>query len=92
MDGFEDQAVMVQGDLEQGVMDMTHDKELETLPSHLILRMITFGQYLTDRCLNEIEKRGELEFIDGDPVLPYVSDHMIETVLTREGIEPPKAA
>jgi hypothetical protein len=55
-------------------------------------RLMTVTQYVTDLCLNEIERRGELTYFPGKdggltPIVPYMSDHMVETVLTRP--EPP---
>jgi hypothetical protein len=46
-------------------------------------RLMTVSQFVTDLCLNEHERRGKLLFVDGAPVIPYCSDHSIETVLTR---------
>jgi hypothetical protein len=43
--------------------------------------MIT--QFVTDLCLNEIERRGALDFVGGVPVVPYVSEHGVKTILTR---------
>jgi hypothetical protein len=48
-----------------------------------ILRLMTVTQFVTDRCLNEIERRGELEYDDGVPLVPYCGDIFVETVLTR---------
>jgi len=58
--------------------------EIEDLADDELMRLITIGQYLTDRCLAEIERRGLLEWSDGSPMLPYDSDHLVENVLTRE--------
>lgn len=49
-------------------------------------RLITITQYVTDLCLNEIERRGELTVLDGVPVVPYQCEYMVETVLTRSRI------
>ena len=46
-------------------------------------RLITITQHVTDLCLNEIERRGELTFLAGAPVVPYHCEYMVETVLTR---------
>jgi hypothetical protein len=46
-------------------------------------RLMTVSQYVTDLCLNEIERRGELTFIDGVPIVPYQSDYTVATILTR---------
>jgi hypothetical protein len=48
-----------------------------------LLKLMTVTQYVTDLCLNEIEYRGELTFHEGSVVVPYMSEHMVETVLTR---------
>lgn len=49
-----------------------------------LLELITVGQHVTDLCLNEIERRGELPLApNGIVIVPYVSDYMVETVLTR---------
>jgi hypothetical protein len=45
--------------------------------------LITQSQYVTDICINELERRGEITFSGGSPVLPYVSEHIVETILTR---------
>jgi hypothetical protein len=47
-------------------------------------RLMTVTQYVTDLCLNEIEHRGELTFLDGDPIVPYQCHHFVETILTRK--------
>ncbi len=46
-------------------------------------RLITVSQYVTDLCLNEIERRGELTYFGGEVCIPYICDHMLETILTR---------
>jgi hypothetical protein len=35
--------------------------------------LMTITQHVTDLCLNEIERRGQLRFLDGSPVVPYCS-------------------
>ncbi len=74
---------MTKDDLEQSAMLITRGLALEDLSSDEIAKVMTVGQYLADRGLAEIERRGELEYHDGDPIMPYCSDHMIETILTR---------
>ena len=56
---------------------------VERLPLDRLLHLITVTQYATDTLLNEIERRGELTINDGVPCVPYMSDHMVETILTR---------
>ena len=59
-------------------------KQIEgTSPAKLEVLM-TVTQYITDLCLNEIERKGMLEQIDGMPCVPYVSEHMVPTILTRQ--------
>ncbi|MDB5522785.1 MAG: hypothetical protein JWM58_548 [Rhizobium sp.] len=78
-----DEIIVTKEELEAAAKTLTRDREIEDLPSADLACMITVGQYVTDRCLAEIERRGELAFYDGQPALPYHSDHSIETVLTR---------
>ena len=56
---------------------------LKDLSLDQIERLITITQHVTDLCLNEIERRGELTFLDGSPLVPYQCEYMVETVLTR---------
>jgi hypothetical protein len=39
--------------------------------------------YVTDICLNETERRGELTISNGVPVVPYECEYGVETILTR---------
>jgi hypothetical protein len=41
---------------------------------------LTVTQFVTDLCLNELEYRGELVLLGDTPLVPYVADHMVETV------------
>ena len=61
--------------------DITGD--LKTLTVEQIARMMTVTRFVTDLCLNEIELRDELRHHNGKVVVPYLSGHKIETVLTR---------
>jgi hypothetical protein len=49
-------------------------------------RLMTVTQYATDLCLNEIESRGALTYgrETGHVIVPYQSDHMLQTILTRD--------
>lgn len=75
--------VVTRGELEHALALIAGTAAVEHLPSHQIEKIMTVGQYLTDRGLAEIERRGEIVFIEGAPSLPYWSDHVIETILTR---------
>jgi hypothetical protein len=62
------------------VKDLSHDK---------LYRLMTVTQFVTDLCLNEVERRGELIYSSGQdgmplaPIVPYCSDYGVDTVLTR---------
>lgn len=73
---------MTQADLEAMASGLAPAK-IEELDTPSIERLLTFGQYLTDRCLAEYERRGALRFLHGVPELPYLSDHSVPSVLTR---------
>ena len=47
-------------------------------------RLMTVTQFVTDLCLNELEERGKLVLLGDTPVVPYVADYRVETVLTRD--------
>lgn len=70
-------------DLEEAAMDLANGLPFSLLSSIDIQKLMTIGQYVTDLGLAELERRGEVEFHAGEPVLPYLSDHMVETLLTR---------
>jgi hypothetical protein len=58
--------------------------DVKDLALDQLQRLMTVTQFVTDLCLNEIEERGKLTIMaDGTPCVPYVCDHMVETVLTR---------
>lgn len=57
--------------------------EVEGFSFDRLLHLITLTQHATDILLNEIERRGELTFFHGAPMIPYESDYFVETVLTR---------
>jgi hypothetical protein len=48
-------------------------------------RLMTVTQYVTDLCLNEIEIRGALTYDreTASVIVPYQSNYMVQTVLTR---------
>ena len=56
---------------------------VEDLSIDQLTRLMTITQFVTDLCLNEIERRGELTFIGGVVVVPYEADHEVDTILTR---------
>ena len=60
--------------------------DLKDLSTDEIQQLMTVTQYVTDLCLNEIERRGVLSFYKGAPVLPYESEHGVDTILTRPSL------
>jgi hypothetical protein len=57
--------------------------DITTFDLDRLYHLITLTQHATDILLNEIERRGKLTFIDDMPVVPYMSDYVVETILTR---------
>lgn len=57
--------------------------EVEQKDTGAIMWLVTVGQYLTDRCLAELEKREALELHEGQLTVPYMSEHSVECFLTR---------
>jgi hypothetical protein len=78
---------MSKADLIKAADDITGGN-LKDLNTDQIGRLMTVTQYVTDLCLNEIESRGELASYEGTPLVPYQSEHMVETVLTRQSLSP----
>ncbi len=60
--------------------------DITTFTIERLYHLITVTQHTTDLLLNEIERRGELTITNGVPELPYESEYMVETVLTRPNI------
>jgi hypothetical protein len=63
-------------------------KSVEALARDQIVKLMTVAQYVTDICLNEIERRGELTFAPGPemhPIVRYCSELWVPTILTRRG-------
>jgi nitrate reductase assembly molybdenum cofactor insertion protein NarJ len=58
-------------------------RNIKDLPLDEVRRLMTVTQFVTDQCINELEERGELTFDRDRPCIPYCSDHMVETILTR---------
>lgn len=57
--------------------------KIKDLPLDQVERVITVAQHVMDLCINELEVRGELFDQNGRVSLPYKSDYMVETALTR---------
>lgn len=73
---------MTEQELKEAAFNITGGN-LSDLSLDDLKRLMTLTQYVTDLCLNEVESRGALTFFDGDPIVPYVSEHSVETILTR---------
>lgn len=56
---------------------------LEFMSYEHMVELMTVTQIITNLCLNEIEKRGELTEHDGHALVPYTADFVVETILTR---------
>jgi hypothetical protein len=57
---------------------------LEFMSYDHMVELMTVTQVITNLCLNEIEKRGELtDLANGRVIVPYNADFVIETILTR---------
>jgi len=77
---------MTKAELIEAAYEMTGG-DVPDLSSDRIMRLMTVTQFVTDLCLNEMERRGELDDFCGVPVVPYVCDHRVDTFLTRLGDE-----
>jgi hypothetical protein len=73
---------MTKAELIEAAYELTGG-DLKTLSSDKIKRLMTVTQYVTDICLNEIESRGQVDFHEGLPIVPYMSRHSVDTMLTR---------
>jgi hypothetical protein len=63
--------------------------ELQDLDSNQLLTLVTVAQFVTDLCINELERRNMLEACEdcGGPQVPYISDHGVLTIFTRDNDE-----
>lgn len=73
---------MSKEDLVNAAYDVTGGNVADLTPEQLG-RLMTVASFVFDCCLNEFERRGLLLVEDGMPVVPYLSEHAVETVLTR---------
>jgi hypothetical protein len=75
---------MSKAELIEAAYEMTSGN-VKDLTSEKLTRLMTVTQFVTDLCLNEIERRGELTFSqpDGAVIVPYEAEYYVETVLTR---------
>lgn len=74
---------MTKEELVEAAYEMTGGN-LRDLSLDQIRRLMTVTQHVTDLCLNEIERRGELTSMSDMPIVPYHCDHAVETILTRQ--------
>lgn len=75
--------MMTPEDLTERAYEITGG-DVKVLSLDQLERLMTVTQYVTDLCLNEIERRGELELaLDGHVIVPYNCELAVETILTR---------
>jgi hypothetical protein len=75
---------MTRQELEERAADMLGQESLAEMKTRDLQELMTVTQYITDMCLSLIEDRGDLEFDEGIPIVPYMSDFAVETILTRD--------
>jgi hypothetical protein len=73
---------MTKEELIEAAYEMTGGS-IKEISSEQLKRLMTVTQYVTDICLNEMEDRGKLKKHKGMYCVPYDSDYMVETFLTR---------
>ena len=56
---------------------------LEFMSYNGIVELMTVTKIITNLCLNEIEERGELTEQERRAIVPYGTDFVVETILTR---------
>jgi hypothetical protein len=78
---------MSDSELIEAAAEITGGENVKTLGTDQIMKLMTVTQYVTDLCLNELEKRGELTFGSGPegpaPIVPYCATLFVPTILTR---------
>lgn len=57
--------------------------DITTFDLDRLYHLITLTQHATDILLNEIERRGKLAFHEDMPIILYISDYAVGTILTR---------
>ena len=72
-------------DLVEAARQLIGRRDLKALSLDEITVMMTITQFITDWSLREIEDRGELTFRDGVPIVPYASNYVVDTIVTRGG-------
>ena len=76
---------LAEAELKQAAHALIGD-DLASMTFDQLLRLITVAQYITDITLNEIEARGELTFHEELPIVPYISNYSVETVLDGDPV------
>lgn len=82
MQNTDEEVDLSKDELQSAVRDLLGD-DVANLPLPRLWRLITVTQHATDVLLNELEERGELASEDGIPIVPYMSDYVLDTILTR---------
>jgi hypothetical protein len=78
---------MTKEELMAAADDMLDGDDISAMTLDEIIRLMTVTQYIADRCLNEVERRGALEWHQGMPIVPYCCEYFEPTVLTRGDAE-----
>ncbi len=83
-----DDPEMSNSELIEAATEILGGENVRTMTTSQIIKLMTVTQYVTDLCLNELEKRGELTFAPNPegglvPIIPYCSALVVPTILTR---------
>jgi hypothetical protein len=84
-DEYADLPVLSKEQLVEAAYEVTGGN-LTDLSLDQLARTFTVATHVFDLCLNEIERRGVIaKREDGVVIIPYCSNHSVETALTRLG-------
>jgi hypothetical protein len=77
-------------ELIEAAAEIIGGESVKPIATDQIIKLMTVTQYVTDLCLNELEKRGELTFCPNPeaglvPIVPYCATLSVPTILTRPG-------
>jgi hypothetical protein len=81
---------MSNAELIEAATEILDGESVKTMATDQIMKLMTVTQYVTDLCLNELEKREELTFLPSPegglaPIIPYCADLWVDTILSRPG-------
>jgi hypothetical protein len=78
-------AMMTRDELVAAAAEIVDEHRLPDMSQDELERLITVTQYVTDLCINEFEARGEIIDLGIGPLIPYVCEYYVDTILTRPG-------